>query len=117
MSGCLFYVDILHGDVIDQDSIKFGVKRSASYYGVNAFIHRFSTIFAILTIAIVFQGTQWAENYQVNPGMDVIQGIKIIITVFPAIGCAIAILILSRYKLHGEYLKKMREELHKAQLQ
>ncbi len=117
LSGCLFYVDILHGDVIDEDSLKFGVKRSASFYGVNAFIHRFSTIFAILTIAIVFQGTQWAENYQTNPGVDVIIGLKIIITVFPAIGCAIAILILSRFKLHGERLRKNREELHKAQIQ
>jgi len=116
LSGCLFYVDILHGDVIDEDSLKYGVKRSASFYGVNAFIHRFSTILAILTIAIVFQGTSWGNNYTVNPGVDVITSIKIIMVIFPSIGCIIAVLILSRFKLHGERLAKMREELKKANI-
>jgi len=112
LSGALFYVDILHGDVIDEDAIKFGVKRSASFYGVNAFIHRFSTIFAILTIGIVFQGTSWANNYVPNiPPNEVEIAIKTIMFVFPAIGCFIAILILSRYPLHGEKLQRMREEL------
>jgi len=37
--------------------------------------------------------------------------IKTIMFVFPAIGCFIAILILSRYPLHGEKLQRMREEL------
>lgn len=116
LSGALFYVDILHGDVIDEDAITFGVKRSASYYGVNAFIHRFSTILAILTIGIVFQGTSWADNYTFNPGIDVIVAIKLIMFLFPAIGCAIAILILSRFPLHGDKLKEMREELNKLNL-
>jgi GPH family glycoside/pentoside/hexuronide:cation symporter len=112
LSGALFYVDILHGDVIDEDALKFGVKRSASFYGVNAFIHRFSTIFAILTIGIVFQGTAWANNYVPNiPPNEVEFAIKTIMFVFPAIGCAIAILILSRFPLHGEKLQRMREEL------
>lgn len=112
LSGALFYVDIIHGDVIDEDALKFGVKRSASYYGVNAFIHRFSTIFAILTIGIVFQGTSWANDYNPNiPLSEVEFAIKTIMFVFPAIGCGIAILILSRFPLHGEKLKRMREEL------
>jgi Na+/melibiose symporter-like transporter len=56
LSGALMYVDILHGDVIDEDALTFGVKRSASYYGINALIHRFSTILTISVIALVFQG-------------------------------------------------------------
>ena len=117
LSGCLFYVDILHGDVIDEDALKHGgVKRSASYYGANAFIHRFSTIFAILTIAIVFQGTSWSEGYTVNPGVDVIISIKLIMVLFPSIGCICAVLILSRFKLTGERLAKNREELKKLNI-
>ena len=116
LSGCLFYVDILHGDVIDEDALKYGVRRSASFYGVNAFIHRFSTIFGILTIAIVFQGTAWANNYTVSPGVDVIVSIKLIMVLFPSIGCICAVLILSRFKLHGERLAKNREELKKMNI-
>lgn len=111
LSGCLFYVDILHGDVIDEDAINFGIKRSASFYGVNAFIHRFSTILVILTIGFVFQGTSWAGGYQVNPDVNVIIGIKIIMVIFPSIVCVVAIIILSRFKLVGDRLDKMREKL------
>jgi len=113
LSGCLFYVDILHGDVIDEDAVKFGVKRSASYYGINALIHRISTILTILTIGLVFQGTEWAGGYQINPGTDVIIGLKLIIMLFPAIGCAVAILFLKLYSLHGPKLEQMRAELQK----
>jgi len=116
LSGCLFYVDILHGDVIDEDAIQYGVRRSASYYGTNAFIHRFSTIFAILTIAIVFQGTSWSDTYTVNPGVDVIISIKLIMVLFPSIGCICAVLLLSRFKLTGERLAKNREELKKQNI-
>ena len=108
LSGALMYVDILHGDVIDEDALKFGVKRSASYYGINALIHRFSTILTITVIAIVFQGTGWSE-YTPVPGVDTIIGLKLIIFLFPAICLAIGVFFLKLYPLHGNYLKEMRE--------
>jgi len=111
LSGALYYVDILHGDIIDEDALKYGVKRSASYYGINAFVHRISTILSISTIALVFSGTAWAGGYEPIAGLDVIIALKIIIMLFPAIGCGIAILFLKLYDLHGEKLDKMREEL------
>jgi len=113
LAGCFFYVDILIGDVIDEDALKYGVKRSASYYGINAFIHRMSTILTMLTIALVFQGTDWAGGYTVNPGVNVEIGLKLIIMLFPAIGCGVAILFLKFYGLHGSRLEKMRVELEK----
>jgi GPH family glycoside/pentoside/hexuronide:cation symporter len=113
LSGALFYVDILHGDVIDEDAVKYGVKRSASYYGINAFIHRISTILTILTIMIVFTGTSWAGGYTPIYDETVEIGLKVIIFVFPAIGCLVAIVFFKWYDLHGEKLEKMREELKK----
>ena len=113
LSGCLFYVDILIGDVVDDDAVRFGVKRSASYYGVNAFIHRISIILTISTIALVFQGTEWSGGYTVSPGVDVIIGLKLIIFLFPALGCCLAITFLKLFDLHGQKLIKMREELKK----
>lgn len=112
LSGALMYVDILHGDVIDEDALKFGVKRSASYYGINALIHRFSTILTISVIALVFQGTGWSE-YNPAPGVDTILGLKLIIFLFPAICLLIGVLFLKFYPLHGESLKRMREEFSK----
>jgi GPH family glycoside/pentoside/hexuronide:cation symporter len=112
LSGCLMYVDILHSDVIDEDALKFGVRRSASYYGVNALIHRFSTILVITVIAFVFHGAGWSEYKPAAPETVVI-GLKLIIFLFPAIALAIGIIILRSFPLHGENLAKMREELKK----
>lgn len=110
LGGALFYVDILIGDVIDSDEVEFGIKRSASYYGVNAFIHRFSQIFSIITIAIIFQGTGWS-SYKPNPGTNIIIGLKLIMFLFPAIALIIGILFLRLFDLHGDKLKEMRSKL------
>ncbi|MBD3254620.1 MAG: hypothetical protein GF383_05980 [Candidatus Lokiarchaeota archaeon] len=114
LGGALFYVDILIGDVIDADEVEFGMKRSASYYGVNAFIHRFSQIFSIITIGIIFQGTGWS-SYKANPGVNVILGLKLIIFLFPALALVIAVIFLRSFELHGDKLKEMRIELQKMQ--
>ncbi|MFX1338839.1 MAG: MFS transporter [Promethearchaeota archaeon] len=112
LGGALFYVDIIIGDVIDADEVEFGVKRSASYYGVNAFIHRFSQILSITTIAIVFTGSGWS-SYEPARGVDIILGLKLIIFLFPAIFLFIAILFLKSFELHGAKLEEMREKLAK----
>jgi GPH family glycoside/pentoside/hexuronide:cation symporter len=117
LSAALFYIDIIHGDIIDEDALKFGVKRAASYYGVNAFIHRFSTILGITTIAIIFSGTGWSEYIPniTDPSLLFLRdiGLKALIFVFPAIALVGAILFFKFYDLHGDRLEKMREELQK----
>ena len=112
LGGALFYVDIIIGDVIDADEVEFGVKRSASYYGVNAFIHRFSQILSITTIALVFTGSGWS-SYEPAKGVNIVFGLKLIIFLFPAIFLLIAIIFLNSFELHGKKLEEMRNELAK----
>jgi GPH family glycoside/pentoside/hexuronide:cation symporter len=114
LSAALFYIDLIHGDVIDQDALKFGVKRAASYYGVNAFIHRFSTILVITTIYIIFSGTGWSsyEPIIADPALRDL-GLKALMFVFPAVALIGAILFFKFYDLHGEKLTNMRNELEK----
>ena len=112
LSASLFFVDLIHGDVIDQDALKFGVKRAASYYGVNAFIHRISIILGITTIAPLFAGTGWSEYTPIPSDPLLIQiALKSLMFIFPAIALIISILLFKSYDLHGEKLLKMREEL------
>jgi GPH family glycoside/pentoside/hexuronide:cation symporter len=114
LSAALFFVDLIHGDVIDQDALKFGVKRAASYYGVNAFIHRFSMILGITTIAPLFAGTGWSEYNPIPSSPLLIEiGLKSLMFVFPALALIGSIIIFKFYDLHGEKLEKMREELKK----
>jgi GPH family glycoside/pentoside/hexuronide:cation symporter len=115
LSGALFYVDILHADIIDEDAVKFGVKRSASYYGINAFIHRISIILVILTIGLMFGNIGWDKQFDPLPSEPflVILGLKAIMVIFPSIALALGLLAMKSYGLHGERLEKMREELQK----
>ena len=114
LSAALFYIDLIHGDIIDQDALKFGVKRAASYYGVNAFIHRFSMILGITTIYIIFSGTGWSKYIPIVE-VPVLRelGLKALMVIFPAIALIVSILFFKYYDLHGEKLEKMRQELEK----
>ncbi|MFX1585492.1 MAG: MFS transporter [Promethearchaeota archaeon] len=114
LSAALFFIDIIHGDVIDQDALKFGVKRAGSYYGVNAFIHRFSMILGITTIYIIFSGTGWSKYVPVvaDPVLREI-GIKALMFLFPSIALIGSILFFKSYDLHGKKLEEMRQELEK----
>ncbi len=112
LSAALFHIDLIHGDVIDQDALKFGVRRAASYYGVNAFIHRFSTVLGITTIALIFSGTGWSsyESIVADPAIREL-GLKALIFVFPAIALLGAIICFRFYDLHSEKLENMRHQL------
>lgn len=110
ISGNMFYFDIMMGDVIDQDQLTHGVKRSASFYGTNAFVHRLHIILLISTIALIFSGTGWG-GYDPNPNVDVILGLKLLMFLFPAIALVFAIIFLKMYDLHGEKLETMRSQL------
>ncbi|MBY9014637.1 MAG: MFS transporter [Candidatus Lokiarchaeota archaeon] len=115
LSGALFYVDILHADVIDEDAVKFGVKRSASYYGINAFIHRISIILVILTIGFMFGNIGWDKQFDPLPSDEflVILGLKAIMVIFPTIALVIGLLAMRSYGLHGERLEHIREDVKK----
>lgn len=112
LSGAIYYFDILIGDIIDEDELKTGVRKAGSYYGVSAFIHRFSTILNITSIAIVFAGTGWSEYVPVtgDPLLTII-GLKTLVFIFPAFSLLVAIIFMKWYGLHGEKLNEMRKKL------
>lgn len=115
LSGTLFYVDIIHADVIDEDALKFGVKRSASFYGINAFIHRISIILVILTLWSMFGGIGWDKEYTFvvpDPFLKEL-GLKALMFIFPAVALVVGILFMRSYGLHGKRLEEVRAEIQK----
>ncbi|MBD3194820.1 MAG: MFS transporter [Candidatus Lokiarchaeota archaeon] len=111
LSGILFYFDILMGDVIDKDELESGMKRSASFYGANAFIHRFSIILFISSVVFTFQYTPWSSSFGITDPALVSMPLKLLFSVGPAIACFVALLFMYFYDLHGEKLKEMRAKL------
>ncbi|MFX1374607.1 MAG: MFS transporter [Promethearchaeota archaeon] len=115
LAGAFYLVDIIHADIIDEDALKFGVKRSASYYGINAFIHRISIILVIVTVIVMFGNIGWDKQYEpVTANESLVEfGLKAIIWIFPAVALTIGILMMKSFSLHGERLKTMRKEIEK----
>jgi GPH family glycoside/pentoside/hexuronide:cation symporter len=111
LSGILFYFDILMGDVIDQDEVKSEYKRSASFYGANAFIHRFSIILFIASVSFTFQYTPWSKEFNITDPSLVSLPLKLLFSLGPALACFAALLLMVFYDLHGEKLKKVRDQL------
>ena len=99
ISGIMFYFDILMGYVIDEDELKTGVKRSASFYGTNAFVHRFSIILFISSVYLVFQYTAWQTEFVPTGTLDVIIGLQVLLSIFPAIACVLALILMYFFKL------------------
>lgn len=99
ISGIMFYFDILMGYVIDEDEKSTGVKRSASFYGTNAFVHRFSIILFISSVYLVFQYTAWQTNFVPTGTLDVIIGLQLLLSVFPAIACVLALILMYFFRL------------------
>ena len=111
LSGSLYIIDLVVADIVDEDEIATGMRREAGFYGVNAFVLRFSNILVILAISTVFSTVGWTtfEPSLVTP--EVVLGLKVLIFVFPAIALLIAILAIYKYPLHGEKLKEIKEKL------
>jgi len=94
--------DLIIADVVDEDEIRTGVRREGAFFGVNALIMRFSTIFVFLTINLVLTSMGWMvfEPSYVTP--QVLLGLRMLLSVFPA--AVIGIIAISFYPIHGRRL-------------
>lgn len=111
LAGALYFVDLLISDVIDEDETKTGVRREGSYYGMNAFIHRFSVILKVSVIALVFTNVDW-HSYVPVAGPLVAFGLTALMVIFPIAALGVAMLILKFFPLDGNNLDAMRKQLH-----
>ncbi|MFW9996098.1 MAG: MFS transporter [Candidatus Odinarchaeota archaeon] len=110
LGGSIYFYDQCIAEIIDEDEIRLGTRRSGGYYGVISFIIRLSGVINALVIGIVFTGTEWS-TYTPNPGIDVIWGLRFLVGVFPAIVLTIGFVALYFYPIHGKFLQEIRQKL------
>ena len=115
--GMLYFVYLIIADVIDEDELKTGVRREGTFFGITNFFMRLSMILSIVTVGLVFQGTDWGESgYTPIPGVNVIIGLKLLVFLFPAIALILSLVCLYFYpfpKSRVEEIAKQLQELHK----
>ncbi len=118
LGGGLYFYDQCIAEIIDEDEITYGVRRSGIYYAVLNFLIRLSMILNFVIIGIVFTSTDW-YNYTPNPGVDVIVGLRVLMGIYPAIVLVLSFIGLYFYPIKGAKLAENRKkltELHKKKL-
>ncbi len=114
LGGGLYFYDQCIAEIIDEDEIRHGTRRSGIYYAVLNFLIRLSWIINFVIIGIVFSTTDW-QSYDPNPGVNTILGLQILMGVYPAIILVISWIGMYFYPIKGEKLAENRrnlDELH-----
>ncbi len=119
LGGSLYSKDLIVSDIIDEDELKTGTRRDASFFGNYIFFLRVGYIFVFLAISLVFTNVGWRihepEVSAITP--EQILGLKFLAFVFPAIALTVIILAMWKYPLHGENLANIKNklaEIHEA---
>ncbi len=107
IGGSMYIQDQLLAQIIDDDEIQHGTRREGGFYGIWAFVTRFSGVITILLIGIVFTGTGWGE-FTPKPGAEVIWGLRLLMGLIAPVILLIGFLALLFYPIHG---KKLQENL------
>ena len=110
LGGGLYFYDQCIAEIIDEDEVKQGTRRSGIYYAVLNFFIRLSAIINFILIGIVFRTTDW-QNYDPVPGLDTILGLKILMGVYPAIVLGLSLIGMYYYPIKGDKLKENRMKL------
>jgi GPH family glycoside/pentoside/hexuronide:cation symporter len=112
-AGCYYLLDLAISDVIDEDEVKTGTRKEATYYGVYILSIRLAAILVFLSISLVFTNVGWTlyEPEKVTP--QVIFGLRALMFIFPAIVLSIGMIAVYMNPLHGERLKDVKEKLQK----
>lgn len=115
LSGSLYIIDIIIGDIIDEDEIKTGIRREGAYYGLNMFLMHLSTVLVFVIIGPVFIISDWEVFNPLNITKEVIFGLRSLVSLFPIIALLISIIVIYKYPLDGQRLlevKKLCEKIH-----
>ncbi|MFX0073823.1 MAG: MFS transporter [Candidatus Hermodarchaeota archaeon] len=113
LGGSLYSKDLIVSDIIDEDELKTGTRRDASFFGNYIFFLRVGYIFVFLSISLVFTNIGWTiyepDVSAITEGQ--IFGLKSLAFIFPAIALTVIILAMWKYPLHGEYLTDIKKKL------
>jgi GPH family glycoside/pentoside/hexuronide:cation symporter len=114
LSGPLVLTNILFSQVADEDEIKSGVRREASFFGVNALITKPAQSLAAVIVVWILEWTEFKPRINgiaQNQPESALFGIKIFIGLIPGIALIIGALILFAYPLRGDYLEEINEKV------
>jgi Na+/melibiose symporter-like transporter len=110
LSGLYLFDPVLMGDVADDDFIKTGNHKQGIFCSVHGFFTTmaYSVAIFLLTFFLELYGYDGKADFQSE---STIMGIRITVTLMPAIAVLLCILILTKYPLQGKRYKELRFKL------
>ncbi len=115
LAGLMLLMDILLADVIDEDHIRTGQRREGAYFGSNALFIRLGVSAQALVMSQIMDASGYDPALAIQPASLAI-GIRILVTAIPVAALVMALLIIRMYPLHGENLKRVKDELEKYKI-
>jgi GPH family glycoside/pentoside/hexuronide:cation symporter len=117
VSGVLMTEPVISA-AIDYDEIKTGKRREATYGGIQAFVARLSMILSALALIIVQLISGFNPKLETQTS-DALIGLRFSMSIVPAIGLLLALLIFKFYPLNLAKFNEQQEKLkilHQARL-
>ncbi|NMC07745.1 MAG: MFS transporter [Candidatus Lokiarchaeota archaeon] len=114
LGGSIYFYDQCIAEIIDEDEVTLGIRRSGSYYGVITFIIRLSMVLNFVIVGLLFTGAEWSV-FTPNPGVEPVMALRFLIGIYPAIVLTFGLVSLWKYPIHGARLQEIRgklDELH-----
>jgi GPH family glycoside/pentoside/hexuronide:cation symporter len=119
LGGSPYFIDRNISNIADEDELKTGQRREASFYGVHALIIRLSGIFAMLSTLWVLSDygyTIWSAADVNNPPIDMrFLSVRSLVSWFPAIALVLGVIILLAFPLNKKEVKAMQDAYKKSQ--
>ena len=112
--GPPYFIDRNISNLVDEDELRTGQRREASFFGVHAFVIRLATILNIISVNIVFSYNGWGDLVDAAGSADPL-GIQMLMSAFPMAAMLLGIVFLLFYKLgkkEADELQVKMKELH-----
>jgi len=122
LSGPLVLTNVLFAQVADEDETKSGVRREASFFGINAFITKPAQSLALALAPVLLQLSGFLTpdaggQIILDQPESAVFMIKIVIGLLPGVAILLGAIILIWYPLKGEYLKEVQEKVLKMHVE
>ncbi|MHA1520422.1 MAG: MFS transporter [Promethearchaeota archaeon] len=111
LGGAPYFIDRNISNVADADELITDQRREASFYGVHALFIRLAGILQILSINVVFSYNGWQQVELDDPTADQKFGLRLLMSVFPAVALLIGLFFLWKFPLDKKQVKINQEKL------
>ncbi|MHA1299291.1 MAG: MFS transporter [Candidatus Helarchaeota archaeon] len=109
LGGPTYFIDRNISNIIDEDELLTNNRREASYYGVHAIFIRLATILVIFSVNIVFRYSGWEKITIATITEQQKLGLRVLMSVFPAVAMLIGIILLKFFPIGYERQKELQK--------